>query len=268
MNRPEVKESRTTIECDGLSAFLSPGPRRCAPERRSSETGTADFTGTRSYAEAERLLREGWPAGADEARTLSAQLAAEMSEGETVERPTPVWDVAGDDADVSRFLSGEPENMVAWMPEPVPASGRVVRILLGGRVAFHVGEEAMKRAAVMVTAAADTLEARGVRVEVVVSYAVAWANTHLEIRHRLKAAEEPLDLPRVVAGMHPSAFRRVAFRWMETVPDLPSGYGAGGRVTVADGDIVLDIDKVSAIPPKDRLEWLRQQAEKVLGLTF
>lgn len=258
-------KQRTTIECDGLAAFLSPGPRM-APERRSSEEGTREFTGTRSYRETEALLRDGWPAGAEQARALSASIAAEMAEALSTERPAPVWDVAGDDADVSRFLSGEPENMMAWEPEHVPAAGRVVRLLLGGRVAWHVGEEHLQRAAVLTAAAADVLEARGVRVEVVVSYAVAWGAKVLEIRHRLKAAEEPLDLPRIVAGMHPSAFRRVAFKWLETQPDLPSSYGHGAAVTVADGDVVLDADKLSAIKPEARAAWLRQQAEAVLGI--
>lgn len=258
--------NRTTIECDGLVAFLSPGPRQAGPDRMSSETGDAEFTGTRSYAEAVRIMREGWPEGAEQARALSAQLGAETADALTTERPTPLWDVAGDDADVARFLEGEPENMVAWIPEPVPAAGRVVRLLMGGRVAYYVTAEMMRTAAVMLAAAADALEARGVRVEIVVAYAVAWGSTMMEIRHRLKAAEEPLDLPRVVAGMHPSAFRRVAFRWMETHPDLPAGYGAGGTLTVADGDVVLDINKLSAIKPEGRVAWLREQAEAVLGI--
>jgi hypothetical protein len=258
--------SRTTIECDGLAAFLSPGPRQALPERDSSESGTLEFTGTRSYGEAVRIMREGWPEAAEQARALSAQLNSETADSMTCERPSPVWDVAGDDADVARYLEGEPENMVAWMPDPVPAAGRVVRLLLGGRVAFHVTAEMMRTAAVMLAAAADALEARGVRVEIVVAYAVSWGTTMLEIRHRLKAAEEPLDLPRVVAGMHPSAFRRVAFRWMETVADLPAGYGCGGTITTAEGDVVLNIEKLSAIKPEGRVAWLRQQAEAVLGI--
>ena len=258
--------NRITVECDGLTAFLAPGPRKADFSYRSSEDGTVTFTGTASYAETVALLRAGWPAGAEQARALSAQLSAETADSMTAERPAPIWDVAGDDADVSRFLEGEPENMVAWMPEAVPAAGRVVRLLLGGRVAFHVGEEQMKAAAVMVAAAADALEARGVRVEVVVAYAMQWKTTHLEIRHRLKAAEEALDLPRVVAGMHPSAFRRVCFRWMETHADLPGTYGEGGKVTVAEGDVLLDINRLGAIKPADRPAWLREQAEAVLGI--
>ena len=258
--------NRITVECDGLTAFLSPGPRKADISYRSSEDGTVTFTGTASYAETVALLRAGWPAGAEQARALSAQLSADTSDAMTAERPAPIWDVAGDDADVSRYLSGEPENMVAWMPEVVPAAGRVVRLLLGGRVAFHVTEEMMKAAAVMVAAAADALEARGVRVEVVVAYAMQWQKTHLEIRHRLKAAEEALDLPRVVAGMHPSAFRRVCFRWMETHADLPGTYGEGGKVTVAEGDVILDINRLGVINPADRPAWLRKQAEAVLGI--
>lgn len=260
-----MSQKRIMIDCDGLAAFLAPGPRM-APERRSSEEGTVEFTGTRSYREAEALLRDGWPAGAEEARKLSASLTAEMAEAISTERPAPVWDVAGDDADVARFLSGEPENMMAWEPEHVPAAGRVVRLLLGGRVACHVGEQDLQRVAVLMAAAADVLEARGVRVEIVVSYALEWGAKVLEIRHRLKAAEEPLDLPRIAAGMHPSAFRRIAFRWAETIPDLPATYGYGGTVTVADGDVLLDANQLSAIRAGDRIDWLRQQAEAVLGI--
>lgn len=258
--------NRITVECDGLTAFLSPGPRKADISYRSSEDGTVTFTGTASYAETVALLRAGWPAGAEQARALSAQLSADTSDAMTAERPAPIWDVAGDDADVSRYLEGEPENMVAWMPEVVPAAGRVVRLLLGGRVAFHVGEEQMKAAAVMVAAAADALESRGVRVEVVVAYGMTFGKTHLEIRHRLKAAEEALDLPRVVAGMHPSAFRRVVFRWMETFPDLTGCYGSGATVTVTEGDVLFDINRLGVIKPADRPAWLREQAEAVLGI--
>ena len=266
MNRPEwIKTGkRWLVECDGLTAFMNAGPR--AVSHNDSESGSVGFTGTPSYAAAVALLKTGWPAGAERARALSASLAGSLAAADSCERPAPVWDVSGDDADVSRYLEGEPENMVAWVPEMVPAAGRVVRLLLGGRVAFHVNEEQMKAAAVMVAAAADALESRGVRVEVVVAYAMMWKTTHLEIRHRLKAAEEALDLPRVVAGMHPSAFRRVCFRWMETHADLPGTYGEGGKVTVAEGDVLLDINRIGVIKPADRPAWLREQAEAVLGI--
>jgi hypothetical protein len=35
---------------------------------------------------------------------------------------------------------------------------------------------------------------------------------------------------------------------------------------VAEGDVVLDINKLSAIKPEGRVAWLRQQAEAVLGI--
>ena len=259
--------NRVTIECDNLTAFLAVPPRACAPEHRSSETGTKDFTGTRSYAEAVQLMREGWPEGAALARALSASLSAALAEADATLRPGPVWDVAGDDVDVDRYLAGEPESMIAWEPEVVPAAGRVVRLVLAGRVAFHVGESAMRTAAVMTAAAADVLEARGVRAEIVVAYAIEIGKRVVEIRHRLKAAEEPLDLPRVVAGMHPSAFRRVAFRWMETQPDLPGGYGTCAKIGTAEGDVVLEIERLSSIREADRPAWLRKQAEEVFGIT-
>ena len=256
---------RTTIECDGLAAFLSPGPRM-APERDSSESGTLEFTGTRSYTEAVQIMRDGWPAGAEQARALSAQLAAETADSMTTERPTPVWDVCGDDADVSRYLEGEPENMVAWMPEAVPAAGRVVRVVLDAGVNCTVKEEHLQAAGVMTAAAVDVLEARGVRCEVWVSYPAAFDSCTVEVRHRLKAAEEPLDLARVVAGMHPSGWRRIGFRWFETRPECPGNYGHRGEASKAEGDIVFPAGDIGKLPEAERPGWLAKQAEAVFGV--
>ena len=72
--------NRITVECDGLTAFLAPGPRKANISYRSSEDGTVTFTGTASYAETVALLRAGWPAGAEQARALSAQLSAETAD--------------------------------------------------------------------------------------------------------------------------------------------------------------------------------------------
>jgi hypothetical protein len=258
--------NRITIECDGLTAFLSPGPRKADVSYRSSEDGTVTFTGTSSYAETVALLRAGWPAGAEQARALSAQLGAEMADSMTAERPAPVWDVSGDDADVSRFLEGEPENMVAWVPEMVPAAGRVVRVVLDAGVNCSVKEHHLQAAGVMTAAAVDVLESRGVRCEVWVAYPASFDSCTVEVRHRLKAAEEALDLPRVVAGMHPSGWRRIAFRWFETRPECPGNYGHRADASKADGDLVFPAGDIGKMPEADRAAWLAKQAEAVLGI--
>lgn len=268
MNRPEwrnVGGDRWVVECSGLAEFLNPGPRAVGFNR--SEEGTASFTGSASYGEALQIMRDGWPDGAERARALAASLSAEATGAEATQRPAAVWDVAGDDADVERFLSGDPESMVAWEPETVPAAGRVVRVVLDGSVNCDVGAEYLRVAGVMTAAAVDVLEARGVRCEVWVSYSSNFRNKEtVEIRHRLKAAEEPLDLPRVVAGMHPSAFRRVGFRWMETRAECPSGYGWNAEASRAEGDLLFPAGQISRIAEAGRAEWLRKQAETVLGV--
>lgn len=266
MSRPEwVKVGRRWIvECDGLAQFLNAGPRAVAHD--DSETGSETFTGTPSYAAAVALLRNGWPAGAERARALSASLAGSLAAADSCERPAPVWDVCGDDADVSRYLEGEPENMVAWMPEAVPASGRVVRVVLDAGVNCTVKEEHLQAAGVMTAAAVDVLEARGVRCEVWVSYPAAFDSTTVEVRHRLKAAEEPLDLARVVAGMHPSGWRRIGFRWFETRPECPGNYGHRGEASKAEGDIVFPAGDIGKLPEAERPGWLAKQAEAVFGV--
>ena len=257
-------QGRLVAECLTLSEYLDV-PERLAQFKTSEEGGVA-FTGSGSYAEAETILREGWPAGAARARALSASLTAETAEADRTERPAPVWDVAGDDVDVDRFLTGEPEAMVAWETETVPASGRIVRVVLEGAVNCDVKESHLAVAGVLTAAAVDVLEARGVRAEVWVAYPTRIPSGTVEVRHRLKAAEEPLDLPRVVAGMHPSAFRRVAFRWYEGRADLPGGYGRDVEALRAEGDLVFPAGKIGTMPEAERLPWLRKQAEAVFGI--
>ena len=66
MNRPEwrqVGDKRWLVECSGLAEFLNPGPR--AVEFDRSESGAHSFTGTATYAEAEAVMRDGWPDGAE-----------------------------------------------------------------------------------------------------------------------------------------------------------------------------------------------------------
>lgn len=269
MSRPEwrqVGDKRWLVECSGLAEFLNPGPR--AVEFDRSESGAHAFTGTATYAEAEAVMRDGWPDGAERARALAASLSAEATGSDATQRPAPTWDVAGDDADVERFLAGDPESMIAWQPETVPAAGRVVRVVLDGSVNCDVGAEYLRVAGVMTAAAVDVLEARGVRCEVWVSYSSNFRDKEIvEIRHRLKAAEEPLDLPRVVAGMHPSAFRRIGFRWMETRAACPGGYGWNAEASRAEGDLLFPAGQISRIVESGRAEWLRKQAETVLGVT-
>lgn len=257
-------QGRWLAECLDLSEYLDVPERRCPWQ--SSEDGSPSFTGSANYAAAETILRDGWPAGAERARALSASLSAQMAEADRTERPMPVWDVAGDDADVERFLTGEPESMIAWETETVPAAGRVVRVVLEGAVNCDVNESDLAVAGVLTAAAVDALETRGVRAEVWVAYPTRIPSGIVEVRHRLKAAEEPLDLPRVVAGMHPSAFRRVAFRWYEGRADLPAGYGVDAETVRAEGDLIFPAGKIGKLPEPERLPWLRKQAEAVFGI--
>jgi len=266
VNRPEwIKTGkRWLVECDGLTAFMNAGPR--AVSHNDSESGSEGFTGTPSYAAAVALLKTGWPAGAERARALSASLAGSLAAADSCERPAPVWDVSGDDADVSRYLEGEPENMVAWVPEMVPAAGRVVRVVLDAGVNCSVKEHHLQAAGVMTAAAVDVLESRGVRCEVWVAYPASFDSCTVEVRHRLKAAEEALDLPRVVAGMHPSGWRRIAFRWFETRPECPGNYGHRADASKADGDLVFPAGDIGKMPEAERPAWLAKQAEAVLGI--
>ena|ERR1043166_10252420 len=178
------------------------------------------FSGTVDFAEALALARDGWPEGAARVKQIATALSDRI-QGSLNERQIAAWDVTGADVDVGRFVVGEPENMIDFVPDVVNAPAKFLRVVINisASHAFTVDQITRKGAAVV--ALVDALESQGYRVEIDAVECSASdrrpTHTHTTVI-RLKQAGEPCEIDRLAFAMaHPAMLRRLHFSFVETL---------------------------------------------------
>jgi len=192
-------------------------PQECRGEIDSRAHDCPEWYGA-SFEEAYRMAVAGWPEGRER---IAKSLADIEAVGE--DRETMTYDVAGSEPDVGRYLAGEPENMLAFLPTP---EKRVIRILACISISCAIDTETVFTRGAAVVALADRLERLGNRVEVMLCdsskpthgaflpHAEASAVTLVQI----KAAGQPMDIDRMAFLFgHPASQRRLMFSVKEHV---------------------------------------------------
>ncbi len=214
-----------------MEAVRKPGH----PENRAgctSLTATEGWTGTRNYTHALELLEKGWPEGLARIQQLKGNIKVPRAETETVEFQ---YVEAGDEADVGRFLTGEPENMIEYKRQFVPGSGRVVRLLLNAFASSGIENEAIFLRGAAAFALADAIERTGLRAEIALVLC-AKSNRHdnvfSDVIVPVKAADQQLEPDRLAFLLaHPSLFRRFMGRLyeQETVEEFSKHWTSWGQ---------------------------------------
>lgn len=192
-----------------------------------SRDGSEDFTKTPSYESALELARSGWIDGANKSKTIAEPLFTRISS--LIERPSVIYDVQGTQIDIGRYLDNEPECWQEWEHPIVKQEGtRIVRLVFNGFVSCGIPNSTIESVGATLTALVELLEYSGCRVEIV--YDLFFSRSNTEAHVKIKAADQPLDVPRLafVFG-HPSAFRRIGFSFLEQMPnerrELDTHYG-------------------------------------------
>lgn len=213
--------------------FLDSTPRkwRKSASEHNEPQGAWDLNV--GWAGAMQLAKTGWTEGA-----AAIQEAAMAATGRPVTEREPHWgfDVAGDFADVGRFMAGVPDNM--RRRRKTVGRAPIVTIALGVGAPGHVSALAMANYGAALAALIDRLEAGGRRVELYAVSAVGGERSRrIAISVRIKAADEPLDLAAIAFGVgHPAMLRRIVFAARERAPWEFSGYGH--TVTVEPADLI------------------------------
>jgi|LakMenEpi03Aug12_release.lakeMendotaPanAssembly.Ray.scaffolds.fasta_scaffold326639_2 hypothetical protein len=184
--------------------------------------GRAEFFGTSTITECLDLARNGWTDGAkDAARALAARKVAAGAKT-TTRRSVTRYDVSGDDCDVARFCTGDPENMTE--SRRVSVKGKTVRkVKLALRFACRVDMEKIKQYATACTAAVQRMENGGNRVELWVVSTCTTGSTGdaptYSVAVKVKDASSRMH-PAALAFAcgHPSFYRRLIFGTMERHP--------------------------------------------------
>ena len=234
---------------------------------RASETGTAAFTGTSSYAQAKQLFENGYTKILDQIKT---GVGNSLKKTQNANRRTIRTGVIGYAPHVPNAILGLPNSMI--LTEQQPQKVKAVSIVVG--ITENCGTYASEfiKSGIAALSVVNTLELRGYRVALKVAFWCAKANEERAFGTiKLKDYREHLDIQKLCFPLaHPSMFRRFGFKWLETSPDIKdpcwcTGYGS----QLNDSDFIkenfldeneflinLSITKKYAYDPDKIIEWM------------
>lgn len=186
--------------------------------------------GTGTYDEAIRLARNGWPDGLARMKDITGHLA--HCRGDQTDTLVMHYAESGDDADVSRFVEGDPESMLEYKPQAVPVTGRVIKMLVQVNGRAKITADQMFRRGAAALRIADLIERVGLRLEIwIVSTKTLEGDindTYSEFTVIVKRPEQPLELDRLAFMLaNVAVHRRFIARLCEQCPPpmFKSHYG-------------------------------------------
>lgn len=128
-------------------------------------------------------------------------------------------DVTGEEVDIGRFLSGEPECFLDPQLTTKLGTGPIVELLVSVAASWHVEAAKIERRGAAIFALTDTLEKSGKAVGITICSPATGDNSNgakLDVRVRVKEPYEHMNTRRLYYFLtHPTVFRRIYFRLWE-----------------------------------------------------
>lgn len=219
-----------------LVTWIDKTPQTKLGREYSSSTATdssrKEFTGTESFDEAQRLLRDGDSKLARMINDTKRDIKAKSHGGNTKSNMI-VRSAQGFLPDIGAYMTGHPVNMFNIKQGIKPIS-KVISVVYNCGVGYATTTNQMISAAVKVSEAIATLEARGYRVNIYVGKKVMKRPLKRKSKIekigtlvKIKDAGKPLDPLRVSYPLaHPSFSRRHLFAVAERAKwKMPETYG-------------------------------------------
>lgn len=231
-----IKEHFKSIN-EMISVIESRPNNEVMEANHSSTTGDKEFTGTHSYNEAKELFRNGY---AEILPRIKTGVAANLKRTESRPRRTIENNVVGYAPNVPNAIMGLPNSMI--LTRTTPQKTKVVSIVVG--ITENCGTNAKEfiKSGIAALGVVNTLELRGYRVNLKVAFYVAsCGNDRAFGTVNVKDYREHLDLQKLCFPLaHPSMFRRLGFKWIETVPGLKASWSFGYGQQLNDIDYVKE----------------------------
>jgi len=260
-----------------LECADAPGWQR---NRSSRRHGMSDWAGTPDWETAIRQARYGWPEGLARMSEMAARLERAVAQ-RARSRQEVFWDVAGSVVDVGRFVTGDPENMMEFEPQPQDARGRIFVLKVNLSASASVDSKVLFWRGAAIMGLTDLLEKNGFSVEIQGCEAVHSGGLRYVVRFPVKAAGAMLDQDRLAFALaSPSMLRRVLFAVEENEsPAIVERMGfncGGGYGCPADDDAPSGEDNGIVLPSLKGWErnfrdldgatdWVIERARAVLG---
>jgi hypothetical protein len=207
----------------------------CASRYKNRE----NWSGTATFEDAVALGRHGWSDVRPQIDGVLAEVDSKVR-SLTVDKPVMFHDVTGAFVDVGAYLSGEPECMIEVQTVPVPATGRIVRLLVNTAFSWSTDESTVRARGAAICALIDAFARQQLAIEVYVECTIRPPHgksgktrkvdaDRLTTLVKVKAAADPLDIDLLMFPIgHVAFLRRIVFDSWERLPDKtrrPFGLG-------------------------------------------
>ncbi len=239
-----IRKSTTTTpsgfehfrELDGLADLVAVAKSidESSPQvrmRASSVQGDAYFTGTNSLAEAINQCELGWQQGRQKIVDAVAQISVQDILTHKDEEVSFIFDVAGDEPDVDRYLAGEPEDMVAYYLEDA-RQGKDLKLIVNASQHAFVRSDAIIRRGIAIAVALEAVSAAGYGVQLELAEKCAPSGYYggastLEYRIPVIGSGQYMDVDALSFSIvSPSFLRRLVFALNENEPaDIRDEFG-------------------------------------------
>lgn len=181
--------------------------------------------GITSMQDVYELARVGWDEKNDEWLKIAEDTLESIERAFEVPSWSSHYDVTGSDVDVSRYLNGEPENMIQFDLVQSTKVGRVVSLAINIVASAMVKAETIEARGKSVMALVFALERIGIRTEIYADMQVeeiSWHNnekTYGRVITKVKDAGETLDPAMVSFALaHAAFFRAMVMPAMHEFP--------------------------------------------------
>lgn len=198
-------------------------------QENSSHTGDFRFTGSNSYEEAEKLAKYGYtellPKIREGMKSCSKKIEKKVIKKE---RCLPKNMPVGYIPNVPNMLLGKPDSMINVIRTPQKV--KVIEIIYVMDGNCGTSKDLWIKTGAIVLEAIKFIERANIRIKLSVCMYFAKSGNEIAISTvKIKDFGEKLDLQKVCFPIaHPSMFRRIGFRWMETQPDIKEDSWANG----------------------------------------
>lgn len=205
--------------------------------KHSSNGNDREFTGTDNYNEAKELFRHGYT---EILPRIKTGVAANLKRTETRPRRTIENNVVGYAPNVPNAIMGLPNSMI--LTRTAPQKTKNVSIVVGITENCGTRAEEFIESGIAALGVVNTLELRGYRVNLKVAFYVAKeSNDRAFGTVNVKDYREHLDLQKLCFPLaNPSMFRRLGFKWLETVPGLEANWSLGYGQQLNDVDYIKE----------------------------
>lgn len=225
-----VKEHFRSIH--QLINTLASRPNNSAMEgENSSQSGSYSFTGSHSYEEAVQLFREGYTEILPKVMSKMKKMEKDLSsEFQFTKKIRPQNSIEGIVPNVPNTILGLPQSMIDM--KRFPQKQKTLEIIYEMGANCGTDKELFIDAGVVLLTVIKILETRRIAVKLTLGFMAGKGNDQGNFPTvDLKDYGQRLDLQKLCFPLaHPSMFRRIGFKWLETNPDITDrsfafGYG-------------------------------------------